>query len=327
VTARGLGATDKLGVAGDTATGTIVFTGTPPLQIPAGAATGDLLTSDSDGNASWAPPPVTAAAIQLLAPLASPTFTGVALAAALEVSGDLLIQGDEFALNVTNSAASALASSGTIVTANNTTVTVAPTGNVTGVILGPPINWGALFTVINASAFTITMAAAGTSNVAAGVGCVIPGGTAMGFIWNQVTSWWYPYDPVATETARALTAEALLAPLASPALTGTPSVAGKLTLNGGTSTAGSAPVLTPGFANGVVARLTDTTRDYQLLLQIGTPGTAFSVLIGPATPATTVYASATPPAGMLISIRLPAGFYLKWAGTGTTIANQTAIGC
>ena len=127
--------------------------------------------------------------------------------------------------------------------------------------------------------------------------------------------------------ATAITASAAtLAPIAG--VSGVFSVGGKLTLNGGTTTAGSAPVLTPGFTNGVVARLTDTTRDYTLFLQIGTPGTAFSVLIGPtSTPATTIYASATPPAGALLTIRIPAAWYLKFSGTGTTLASQTAIGC
>ena len=111
-------------------------------------------------------------------------------------------------------------------------------------------------------------------------------------------------------------------------VTGPFTVGGKLTVNGGTSTAGSAPALTPAFTNGAAAQLSDTTRDYTVLLQIGTPGTAFSLAIGPtSTPATTIFAGATPAAGQLLTIRLPASWYIRWAGTGTTLASQTAIGC
>ena len=110
----------------------------------------------------------------------------------VEARSSLLVQGGEFALDVTDSAATALASAGTIATAGNTTETVAPTANVTGVIMAAPDNWGATFVLINASSFTITMAALGTSRVANGVACVVPAGSAMQFIWNQVTSLWYP---------------------------------------------------------------------------------------------------------------------------------------
>ena len=56
MTSVGYGATDKITKGGDVATGTIVFTGTPPLQIPAGVIAGDVLTSDGAGNAAWAAP-------------------------------------------------------------------------------------------------------------------------------------------------------------------------------------------------------------------------------------------------------------------------------
>ena len=98
--------------------------------------------------------------------------------------------------------------------------------------------------------------------------------------------------------------------------------------SGGTNTSGGAAVLTPTFANGTAAQLSDTTRDYMVYLTIGTAGTAFSVAIGPtSTPANTIMASATPTADELISFRLPAGWFVKWAGTSTTIATQKAIGC
>ncbi len=41
--------------AGGTMTGTLILDGTTPLQIPTGATTGDVLTSDASGNATWQP--------------------------------------------------------------------------------------------------------------------------------------------------------------------------------------------------------------------------------------------------------------------------------
>ncbi len=103
---------------------------------------------------------------------------------------------------------------------------------------------------------------------------------------------------------------------------------GILAPNGGTNSAGSAPALTPTFANGVASRLTDLTRDYMVYLQLGTAGTAFTLAIGPTSGvANTVMASATPLADELLTVRLPAGWFLQWAGTTTTVANQLAIGC
>ncbi len=111
-------------------------------------------------------------------------------------------------------------------------------------------------------------------------------------------------------------------------VTGVSTLTGLANLNGGTTTAASAPALTPTFANGTAAQLTDTTRDYMVYLQIGTAGTAFSLAIGPTSGvANTIMASATPLSDELLSVRLPAGWFLKWAGTATTLTNQTAIGC
>jgi hypothetical protein len=96
----------------------------------------------------------------------------------------------------------------------------------------------------------------------------------------------------------------------------------------GTATAASAPVLTPAFASGTAAQLADTTRDYMVYLECTTSGTATSIAIGPtSTPANTIMASAAATAGTVYTVRLPAGWYLKWAGTTTAFATQTAIGC
>jgi hypothetical protein len=106
------------------------------------------------------------------------------------------------------------------------------------------------------------------------------------------------------------------------------SYAGIVAFNAGTSTAGSAPVLTPANTNGVAAQLTDHARDYMVYLTIGTAGTALTVLIGPtASPANTIYTAATATAGEAISFRLPAGWFWEWAATTATLAEQFAVGC
>lgn len=110
--------------------------------------------------------------------------------------------------------------------------------------------------------------------------------------------------------------------------TGTDAPGGVLSPGAGVNTAGSAPVLTPAFGNGVAAQLADLGRDYIVYFQIGTAGTGFTLAIGPtSTPANTIFASATPVSEELLSFRLPAGWFVKWAGTNTTLANQAAVGC
>ena len=105
-------------------------------------------------------------------------------------------------------------------------------------------------------------------------------------------------------------------------------VTGVLAANAGVSTAGSAAALTPTFASGTAAQLTDTTKDYQIYLQFGAIGSAMSVAIGPtSTPANTIISSAVVAAGEVVSFRLPASWYAKVTFTTTTLANQAAISC
>jgi hypothetical protein len=111
-------------------------------------------------------------------------------------------------------------------------------------------------------------------------------------------------------------------------VTGVFSVGGKLTLGGGTTTASSAPVLTPAFANGTAAQLSDTSRDYTIYLTCTAAGTALTVAIGPtSTPANTLISSETATLGQMLTIRQPAGWYLKWSATTATFTQQKAIGC
>ena len=105
-------------------------------------------------------------------------------------------------------------------------------------------------------------------------------------------------------------------------------VTGLSQINGGTTTAASAPAITPTLANGVASQLSDVTRDYILYLEVGTAGTGFTLSIGPTSGvANAVVTSVTPVTGMLFTLRIPAGWFIKWAGTTTTLANQLAIGC
>ncbi len=105
---------------------------------------------------------------------------------------------------------------------------------------------------------------------------------------------------------------------------------GLLTLKAGTATAISAPILTAlGAASTVATQLTDLTRDYMVYLEITTSGTATSLTIGHTNSANdvTIVASAVASAGTLWAFRLPAGWWFKWTGTTTAIANQVAVGC
>jgi len=118
------------------------------------------------------------------------------------------------------------------------------------------------------------------------------------------------------------------AALALPLTGGT--LSGLLTLNAGTDTAGSAPVLTTlGATSGVALQLTDTTRDYTVYLQVTTGGTATSLTMGHTNAASdvTIVTSGSVSAGVLWSFRLPAGWYFKWTGTTTAVGNQNAVGC
>ena len=102
-----------------------------------------------------------------------------------------------------------------------------------------------------------------------------------------------------------------------------------LALPAGSNTSASVPVLTPAFAAGTAAQLSDTTRDYMVYLTATVSGTATTVTIGPtsAANAATVMGSSAATAGQVVSFRLPAGWFVKWAGTDTAFGDQAAVGC
>jgi hypothetical protein len=90
-----------------------------------------------------------------------------------------------------SASAPALATSGTITTASIGEARVAPTGNVTGIIMQAGTVAGQECVVTNESAFTVTFAAVGTSNVADGVSAVIAANRCMFFKWDSSVSKWY----------------------------------------------------------------------------------------------------------------------------------------
>ncbi len=105
---------------------------------------------------------------------------------------------------------------------------------------------------------------------------------------------------------------------------------GVFSVGAGTNSAGSAPVLTGlGAVSGTAIQLTDTTRDYQVYLNVTTAGTATSVTMGHTSGAgdVTIAQPGTAALGQVYSFRLPAGWYFKWTGTTTAMGNQTAVGC
>jgi len=117
---------------------------------------------------------------------------------------------------------------------------------------------------------------------------------------------------------------------ASPSFSGTLTSAGIIDANAGTDSAGSAPVLTPSFSNGVAAQLSDLTRDYMVYMECtAADATSMHVSIGPtSTPADSIINSQPIAAGQLVSFRLPAGWYVKWVPNSTgAFGTQIAIGC
>lgn len=125
----------------------------------------------------------------------------------------------------------------------------------------------------------------------------------------------------------AITTSATNGPLAAGEAVGT--FAEVVTANAGTSSAGSAPVISaPGFVSGTASQLSDTSRDYVVYFTIATGGGTVTIAIGPtSTPANTIVNGAVGVAGTVIPIRLPAGWFLDITVATSTIGRQIAVGC
>lgn len=186
---------------------------------------------------------------------------------------------------------------------------------------GTPGNYAQLF---NAALFLNSVASVISGSVEGGPGNVIIGSGTTGAADTAATV------AVTSSNASAKGSKQIVMGTGPSPLGSTASlleVQGQLAYSGSNS-AGSAPQPAIAFTNGTAGQMPDLTRDFMVYFQVGTSGTGFSVKIGPNNPPTrTVYASATPPAGGLVSFRVPAGFFVEWAGTGTTLTSQTCIGC
>lgn len=89
--------------------------------------------------------------------------------------------------------AGAITTGATVTPVGECQVAASPAAAVTGVILAAATYRGQTFVLFNESvaANSITFAASGTSRVADGTSCVIPGLTGLTFRWNDHTSLWY----------------------------------------------------------------------------------------------------------------------------------------
>ena len=84
-----------------------------------------------------------------------------------------------------------IANGGTFTHSGSGVVQVTTGGAVTGTIVELGTHPGQILLLVNNSANTITMAAVGTSNVAGGVGAIVPANAALLLAWNHLNSRWY----------------------------------------------------------------------------------------------------------------------------------------
>jgi hypothetical protein len=103
--------------------------------------------------------------------------------------------------------------------------------------------------------------------------------------------------------------------------------AGILAING-TDTAQGITTGGCSFANGTAAQIAEVTTDAMVYLVCTTTGTAFSLAIGPTSGVAYTLLNNVPAiAGTLYTVRLPAGWYLKWSGTAVGLAQQAYVSC
>lgn len=103
--AAGYGLDDKLSTSGGTMTGTLTLAGSPPLNVPAGAAAGLVGTSDADGNFSWGDS--VPGSLVGLAPTGVAATDTASIQGLMNLAGTALLQAGTFALDATLSAGAA----------------------------------------------------------------------------------------------------------------------------------------------------------------------------------------------------------------------------
>jgi hypothetical protein len=100
--------------------------------------------------------------------------------------------------------------------------------------------------------------------------------------------------------------------------------------NNGVNSSGSVHyIATLGFGVSAATgtQISDTTRDYMVYVTTSAGGAGGTMLIGATSACTsTVYASATVGTGILVSYKLPAGWFSMWT-TAVAIGQQNAISC
>jgi hypothetical protein len=231
--------TAYLPTAGGTVTGPAVFSG--GLAIPTGAGSGDVLTSDSSGNAAW------------VAPGSSGLTTEIARAEAAEALKLSLVPA-----GVKTTAYTAVAADYVPVdtTGGNVTVTL-PTAppNLTLVGVKQVVQGGAnTVTITCGGSAVFNKAGGGTSLTLAllnqgallqyaatpGIWYVLADDLALSALDTRYSTPAALTAAVGVESTRATTAEGLLAPKASPALTGTPTAPTAAALTSSTALATTA---------------------------------------------------------------------------------------
>ena len=94
-----------------------------------------------------------------------------------------------------------------------------------------------------------------------------------------------------------------------------------------TSTSGGASYSTPTLANTVVGSVVNATEDVMLYLEVTTVFVALVISMGPAaTPTNAIFTSAACPVGTLISLRVPAGWFVATSYTSGAF-HQAAVTC
>lgn len=118
----------------------------------------------------------------------------------LECNGALIVQGAAQGSAVQPATALVLTGSGTI-TPTAPVYRLNPSSAVAGIVMAAGTYTGQRVSLVNTSAFSVTFAAVGTSNVADGVSAVIAPLTDMTLVWDSVGLKWYHENGVVAATS------------------------------------------------------------------------------------------------------------------------------
>jgi hypothetical protein len=110
------------------------------------------------------------------------------------------------------------------------------------------------------------------------------------------------------------------APLASPSFTG-------IVSEPSTNTSGGAAYTNPTLANSTAGSVINATEDTMLYLEVTTIFVALVISMGPAaTPTNAIFTSAACPVGAVITIRVPAGWFVATSYSSGAFS-QAAVTC